>query len=45
MSSIAHWLDPAVVDAFRASGPRWQTRINAALRDWLQHHSPVDLEA
>ncbi|MBI5140560.1 MAG: BrnA antitoxin family protein [Nitrospirae bacterium] len=27
--------------AFRAAGPGWQTRINAALRDWLKSHSPA----
>ena len=25
-------LDPDVIEAFRASGPGWQSRINAALR-------------
>ncbi len=25
-------LDPDVIDAFRSSGPGWQSRINAALR-------------
>ena len=24
-----------VVGALRASGPGWQTRVNAALKDWL----------
>ena len=24
-----------VIDAFRAGGPGWQTRMNDALRDWL----------
>lgn len=27
--------DNDVVEAFRAGGPGWQTRMNAALRDWL----------
>lgn len=36
-------LDAAVLEAFRASGPGWQTRVNAALADWLTDHSPVDL--
>jgi uncharacterized protein (DUF4415 family) len=31
-------LDPAVVAAFKASGRGWQTRINAALREWLLAH-------
>lgn len=30
--------DKDVLDAFRASGPGWQTRINAALREWLEAH-------
>ncbi|WAJ27357.1 BrnA antitoxin family protein [Antarcticirhabdus aurantiaca] len=28
-------LDPDVAAAFRATGKGWQTRLNAALRDWL----------
>jgi uncharacterized protein (DUF4415 family) len=31
--------DRDVLAAFRASGPGWQTRMNAALRDWLKTHS------
>lgn len=31
--------DADVVAAFRATGPGWQTRMNAALRDWLKTHS------
>ncbi len=27
--------DREVLDAFRAGGPGWQTRMNAALREWL----------
>ncbi len=34
-------LSPEVVDAFRASGKGWQTRIDAALKDWLKEHSPA----
>lgn len=34
-------LSPDVVQAFRASGDGWQTRIDAALKDWLQTHSPA----
>ena len=30
--------DRDILDAFRAAGPGWQTRINAALRDWLKKH-------
>ncbi|MBU2754505.1 BrnA antitoxin family protein [Acidithiobacillus sp. CV18-2] len=33
--------DRDVLAAFRAGGPGWQTRMNAALRDWLKTHSPV----
>jgi uncharacterized protein (DUF4415 family) len=32
---------PDVLAAFRASGAGWQTRMNEALKDWLQTHSPV----
>ncbi|MBF0426467.1 MAG: BrnA antitoxin family protein [Magnetococcales bacterium] len=34
-------LSPEVVQAFRASGDGWQTRVDAALRDWLKTHSPA----
>jgi len=34
-------LSPDVVQAFRAGGDGWQTRIDAALKDWLRTHSPV----
>ena len=30
-----------VVQAFRATGDGWQTRVDAALKDWLKTHSPV----
>jgi uncharacterized protein (DUF4415 family) len=33
--------DEEVVEAFKASGPGWQTRMNAALKDWLKSHSPA----
>ena len=33
-------LSPDVVERFRASGPGWQTRIDAALKDWLATHKP-----
>jgi uncharacterized protein (DUF4415 family) len=33
--------DRDVLAAFRADGPGWQTRMNAALRDWLKNHSPA----
>ena len=34
-------LSPDVLQAFRASGQGWQTRIDGALREWLETHSPV----
>jgi uncharacterized protein (DUF4415 family) len=34
-------LSPDVVQAFRAGGDGWQSRIDAALKDWLRTHSPV----
>ena len=34
-------LSPEVVLAFRAAGDGWQTRIDAALKDWLRTHSPT----
>ena len=30
-----------VVERFRASGDGWQTRVDAALQDWLKTHSPA----
>ena len=30
-------IDAEVLDAFKATGPGWQTRINAVLRDALAH--------
>jgi uncharacterized protein (DUF4415 family) len=30
-----------VVEQFRASGDGWQTRVDAALKDWLKNHSPA----
>ena len=32
-------LSPDVVAQFRATGSGWQTRIDAALRDWLQNNA------
>ncbi len=32
---VAIRFDPAVLEAFRAEGAGWQTRINAALKEWL----------
>ena len=33
--------DRDVLAAFRSGGPGWQTRMNAALRDWLKNQSPA----
>ncbi|WP_341648942.1 BrnA antitoxin family protein [Thauera humireducens] len=33
--------DADVVEAFRSTGKGWQTRMNAALKDWLKTHSPT----
>ena len=30
--------DSVVVEAFRANGRGWQTRMNAALKEWLAEH-------
>lgn len=30
--------DRDIIEAFRASGDGWQTRMNAALREWLRDH-------
>ena len=38
---VAIRLSPDVLAAFRAAGPGWQTRIDAALRDWLKTHAPA----
>lgn len=38
---VAVRYSPDVLAAFRASGPGWQTRMDAALRDWLKTHSPA----
>ncbi len=34
-------LSADVVQAFRAAGDGWQTRIDAALKDWLRTHPQV----
>jgi uncharacterized protein (DUF4415 family) len=38
---VAIRVDRDVLTAFRAAGPGWQTRMNAALKDWLKTHSLV----
>lgn len=34
-------LSREVVERFRATGEGWQTRVDAALRDWLKTHRPA----
>ncbi|TAL92479.1 MAG: hypothetical protein EPN73_24890 [Paraburkholderia sp.] len=36
--------DNDVLEAFKATGPRWQTRLNAAVRDWLKTHRPEEVD-
>ena len=33
-AAVSLRLDPDIVDAFKAGGDGWQTRMNDALRDW-----------
>jgi uncharacterized protein (DUF4415 family) len=35
---VAIRLDRDILEAFRAQGQGWQTRINQALRDYLSEH-------
>lgn len=34
-------LSPEVVQRFRATGDGWQTRVDAALQEWLKSHLPL----
>ncbi len=34
-------LSPEVVERFKATGAGWQTRVDAALQDWLKSHQPA----
>jgi uncharacterized protein (DUF4415 family) len=34
-------LSREVVERFRESGDGWQTRVDAALHEWLKKHSPA----
>ena len=36
-------LSPEVVKPFRATGDGWQTRVDAALKDWLKSHKPAEV--
>jgi uncharacterized protein (DUF4415 family) len=33
-------LSPDVLRAFKATGKGWQSRIDAALKEWVQEHHP-----
>ncbi len=33
-------LDADVLEALRATGPGWQTRVNKVLRDWVKEKEP-----
>lgn len=35
-------LSPDVVQRFKATGAGWQTRVDAALQDWLESHQPAE---
>lgn len=35
---VAIRLDRDILEAFRAGGPGWQTRMNDALREWVKTH-------
>lgn len=35
---------PEVIDAFKSTGRGWQTRMDAALKDWLKKHDPSDVK-
>lgn len=36
-------LSADVLESFRTTGPGWQTKIDAALADWLETHEPSAL--
>jgi uncharacterized protein (DUF4415 family) len=42
--SVTIRLSPDTVKKFKATGPGWQTRVVAALADWLKEHSPEQLD-
>ncbi|MCA3269101.1 MAG: BrnA antitoxin family protein [Thalassospira sp.] len=43
--SLTMRLDTDVVNSFKATGKGWQTRINAALKDWLQKNPLPPVES
>lgn len=40
-SPVSIRLSPDVVEAFRATGRGWHTRVDEALQDWLKSHKPA----
>jgi uncharacterized protein (DUF4415 family) len=34
-------LSPEVLEAFKATGEGWQTKVDGALKDWLKTHTPA----
>lgn len=36
-------LSPEVVQPFRETGDGWQSRLDAALKDWLKSHKPASV--
>jgi len=42
---IAIRLSPEVVRRFRDTGDGWQTRVDAALKDWLKSHRTSQIKA
>jgi len=38
-TQIALRVDNRVLEAFRATGKGWQTRMNEALKEWLSEHA------
>lgn len=38
-TQISLRVDNAVLDAYKAMGKGWQTRMNDALKEWLQEHA------
>jgi len=41
--SVTLRYSPEVIEAFRSTGNGWQTRMDAALKDWLKHHDPDEI--
>ena len=39
--SINIRLSPEVLEAFKATGAGWQTKVDGALKEWLKDHSPT----